>query len=71
MKTFLKIAAALVVVGVFAGTLLYLYKKSQAKPVVYNTESPFETTIIRKTVATGSVVPWANTTWAALQRLTA
>ncbi len=57
MKTFIKIAAALLVVGVFAGTLLYLYKKSQAKPVVYNTESAFETTIVRKTVATGSVVP--------------
>jgi HlyD family secretion protein len=57
MKTILKILVALVVVGVFAGTILYLYKKSQAKPIVYETASPFTTDIIRKTVATGSVVP--------------
>lgn len=57
MKTILKILVALVVVGVFAGTILYLYKKSQAKPIVYETTSPFTTDIIRKTVATGSVVP--------------
>ncbi len=57
MKTILKILVILVVVGVFAGTILYLYKKSQAKPIVYETTSPFTTDIIRKTVATGSVVP--------------
>ncbi len=57
MKTILKILVALVVVGVFAGTILYLYKKSQAKPIIYETASPFTTDIIRKTVATGSVVP--------------
>jgi HlyD family secretion protein len=57
MKTILKILVVLVVVGVFAGTILYLYKKSQAKPIVYETTSPFTTDIIRKTVATGSVVP--------------
>lgn len=57
MKTMLKILAALVVVGVFAGTIFYLYKKSQAKPVVHETATAFETDIIRKTVATGSVVP--------------
>ncbi|MDO8896242.1 MAG: efflux RND transporter periplasmic adaptor subunit [Bacteroidales bacterium] len=57
MKTFLKIFAALIVVGVFAGTIFYLYKKSQAKPLEFETASAFETTIIRKTVATGSVIP--------------
>lgn len=57
MKTALKIFAALIVVGVFVGTLFYLYKKSQAKPVIYDTSAAFKTDIIRKTVATGSVVP--------------
>lgn len=57
MKTFLKIFAALIVVGVFAGTIFYLYKKSQAKPIEFETANAFETTIIRKTVATGSVIP--------------
>lgn len=57
MKTILKIIAALVVAGVFVGTIVYLYKKSQAKPVIYNTVSPVTSDIIKKTVATGSVVP--------------
>lgn len=57
MKTALKILAALLVVGVFVGTLFYLYQKSQAKPVVFDTANAFKTDIIRKTVATGSVVP--------------
>ncbi|MFZ4463288.1 MAG: efflux RND transporter periplasmic adaptor subunit [Bacteroidales bacterium] len=57
MKTALKIILALVLVGVFAGTIYYLYQKSQKKPVVFNTVVPFKTDIIRKTVATGSVIP--------------
>lgn len=35
----------------------YLYKKSEEPPVVYETQTPITTTIIKKTVATGSVVP--------------
>jgi HlyD family secretion protein len=57
MKTVFKVLIGLVLVAVFAGTIYYLYQKSQKKPVVYNTVVPFKTTIIRKTVATGSVVP--------------
>jgi HlyD family secretion protein len=57
MKTVLRILMVLVIVSVFAGTIVYLYKKSQAKPVEYNTANPFTTDIIRKTVATGSVIP--------------
>ncbi len=57
MKTALKILLALVLVGVFGGTIYYLYQKSQKKPLVFSTVSPFKTDIIRKTVATGSVIP--------------
>ncbi len=57
MKTFLKIAVALIAVGVFAGTLFYLYKKSQAEPVSFETSQAYVTDIIKKTVATGAVVP--------------
>ncbi len=57
MKTFFRILIGLIIVSIFSGTIVYLYKKSQAKPVEYNTETPFTTDIIRKTVATGSVVP--------------
>jgi len=35
----------------------YFYKKSHTDPVVYKTEAPFETDIVKKTVATGAIVP--------------
>ncbi len=48
-----------VVALVFAigGAFLYLYKKSQAKPVVFETEMAEVADITKKTVATGSIVP--------------
>jgi len=49
MKTILKIAVILVIVVVFVGTIVYLYKKSQAEPVVFETTTAFKTDIIRKT----------------------
>lgn len=57
MKTFFKTVLFLVVIGAFGWTLMYLYKKSQAEPVVFETQTPFVTNIIKKTVATGKVVP--------------
>ncbi len=57
MKTFLKIFILVVVVGIFIFTIYFLYNKSQAKPVVYETTTPTVTNIIKKTVATGSVIP--------------
>lgn len=44
-----------VVVSVWLG--FYFYKKSKQDPIVYKTEKPFKTDIIRKAVATGSIVP--------------
>ena len=35
----------------------YFYNKANTDPVVYKTEAPFETEIVKKTVATGSIVP--------------
>ena len=57
MKKILKIAALVIILGIFILTIVYLYNKSKQKPVIYKTEKPFYTSIIRKTVATGSVVP--------------
>jgi HlyD family secretion protein len=57
MKKFLKIFALVIILGVFVATLFYLYKKSTAKPVVYQTDKPYTMNIIKKTVATGSVIP--------------
>ncbi len=57
MKKIIKIAILVLILAVFVVTIVYLYRKSQEKPVVYQTEKPFMTTIIKKTVATGSVIP--------------
>ncbi len=47
----------LVLLGSFVGTLWFLWIKSQEKPIAWETGQPVRTTIIKKTVATGSVVP--------------
>jgi HlyD family secretion protein len=57
MKRFLKIALLLLFVALVLWVIVYLYKQSKAAPTVYETEIPFTTNIIKKTVATGSVVP--------------
>ena len=57
MKKFIKIFLLVLVLTLFVATIVYLYRKSQEKPVIYQTEKPFITNIIKKTVATGSVIP--------------
>lgn len=57
MKKVLKIVVGVVILVIFAGTIVYLYRKSQAKPVVFETTTATTTNIIKKTVATGKVVP--------------
>lgn len=57
MKTAFKIIIGLVILVVFGGTIVYLYKKSVAKPVVFETTSAQVTNIVKKTVATGKIVP--------------
>lgn len=53
----MKVSLIIVVIVVFIGTIWFLYNKSKAEPIVYETATPFVTNIIKKTVATGSVVP--------------
>jgi HlyD family secretion protein len=57
MKLFFKILGLVLIAVVFGGTLVFLYHKSQKKPVLFKTQTPFATNIIKKTVATGSIVP--------------
>ena len=57
MKKVIKIAVIALVVGIFGFTLFFLYQKSKPKLVVYQTKSPVVNNIIKKTVATGSIVP--------------
>jgi HlyD family secretion protein len=57
MKKILTGFTILVVVGLFGGTLWFLWSKSQKKPIVYRTEVPEVGDIIKKAVATGAVIP--------------
>ena len=57
MKTFFKFLGIIVLLGGFGYVMYFLWDKSHDKPVVYETQKPITTTIIKKTVATGSVVP--------------
>ncbi len=57
MKNVFRIILVLTIIGLFAWTLVYLYGKSQKPPEEFETESPFVATVIKKAVATGSVVP--------------
>jgi HlyD family secretion protein len=42
---------------IFIGTAVFLYKKSQQAPVVFQSDAVIKTTIVKKTVAIGKVVP--------------
>lgn len=53
----LKIFVFVVVIGAIIGTMFFLYQKSKKKPVVYEIKSPFISNVVKKTVATGTVVP--------------
>ncbi|MEM7050994.1 MAG: efflux RND transporter periplasmic adaptor subunit [Acidobacteriota bacterium] len=57
MKKILYSVLGLILLATFAGTLWFLFDKSQVEPTVYAAEAPFNATILQKTVATGSVVP--------------
>lgn len=57
MKKIFKYGFLALVLFVFVGTAVFLVKKSQAKPEVYTTDTPVKTTIVKKTVATGKVIP--------------
>ncbi|MCC9136859.1 efflux RND transporter periplasmic adaptor subunit [Pontibacter silvestris] len=57
MKKILLGLVVLVFLGLSVWLGYYFYKKSNTDPIVYKTEAPVETDIIKKTVATGSIVP--------------
>ena len=57
MKKVLFFATLIGIGFLFLGTAAFLYQKSQEKPVVFETVTPFVTTIVKKTVATGKITP--------------
>ena len=57
MKSIIKYVILGVIALVFVGTLVFLYRKSQQAPVVFQVDAPARMTIVKKTVATGKVIP--------------
>ena len=57
MKKSVTIFILIFIVVTFAGAIYYLYSKNAEDPVVYKTEKPSKQSIVKKTVATGSILP--------------
>lgn len=57
MKKIIKISLLVLLFASIVWTVYFLYQKSQKDPVVYETKIPDKMNIIKKTVATGAVVP--------------
>ncbi len=57
MKKTITIIILAVIVVAFSGSLYYLYQKNQEDPVTYKTEQPKVQNIVKKAIATGSIVP--------------
>lgn len=55
-KSITRIILILIVV-LFGGAMYYLYQKNSEDPIVYETEQASKKTIVKKTVATGSILP--------------
>ncbi len=57
IKKIIKISLLLILLAGFGYTMYFLYSKSQTPPVVFQTITPFDTVVVKKTVATGSIIP--------------
>ncbi|MGE4287187.1 MAG: efflux RND transporter periplasmic adaptor subunit [Salinivirgaceae bacterium] len=57
MKKFFRILIWVIIAAAFLGTLGFLASKSKKKPVVYEIHKPTKIDIVKKTIATGSVLP--------------
>lgn len=57
MRRILPAIIAIGVLGAFAWTLVFLYRKSKVEPVVYKTATAEVRDIVQKTVAAGAIVP--------------
>ena len=57
MKRTIRIAVALLIAAVFAGTFVYLYQKSKKAPTLYEVETATYADISRTTVLNGNIEP--------------
>ncbi|WP_340200375.1 efflux RND transporter periplasmic adaptor subunit [Ascidiimonas sp. W6] len=57
MKKTITAVVLIAIVTAFGGALYYLYAKNSEDPITYRTELPEKRTIVKKTVAVGSILP--------------
>lgn len=57
MKKVLRIALVIILVGIVVYTFYFLYQKSVEPEMTYRTEQASISTVVKKTVATGSIIP--------------
>lgn len=57
MKKIFRILGIVILIGIFGGTIFFLYSKSKKQPDVFEIKHPNIDNVVKKTVATGSVVP--------------
>ncbi|NMH27119.1 efflux RND transporter periplasmic adaptor subunit [Flavobacterium silvaticum] len=57
MKKGVTIVVLVFIALVFCGSLYYLYAKNKQSPIVFETETPENRTIVKNTIATGNIVP--------------
>ena len=57
MKKYGKLIIAVIVAIIFIGTFVFLYKKSQPQPVVYNEFTPAVGDVSKTTIITGKIEP--------------
>ncbi|MEM9361228.1 MAG: efflux RND transporter periplasmic adaptor subunit [Bacteroidota bacterium] len=57
MKKSVTIIILLLIFIVFGGSMYYLYQKNAEDPIVYETENATKQTIVKKAIATGSILP--------------
>ena len=57
MKKYSKLIVAAVVALIFIGTFVFLYQKSQPKPVEYTELTPKTADVLKTTVITGKIEP--------------
>jgi len=57
MKKTVTVIVLIFILALFGGAIYYLYQKDQQPPVSFTTTDPTTETIIKETVATGTIIP--------------
>lgn len=57
MKKVITIIVLVILAFLFGGAIYYLYQKDQEAPITYETETPTTETIVKETIATGTITP--------------